>query len=252
MRHSVAGRQLLARRSRAAPPARRSRAAPLLRRLVLRRLVLRRLLLLRDPHAPAVHAPTTGPDQDRALLADQPDAQPAALERQPGRRKQVALGVSDEVAEQPQRHPLGATGRVRPPPRAALASDRHHLARAAARLDPRDRPRVREADRCGREGQGLDREQQHPGDAEHGDDPGRPGGPPPPIPPQRRLARVLAPVKARRLVEAVRDASGRRRLGCAHLAAAVPPAQPPAIGRRSTTSSASSGSLRTTSAVPSS
>ena len=43
-----------------------------------------------DLHAPAVDAPAAGPRQQRAGLRQEPDAEPAALEREPGARVQRA------------------------------------------------------------------------------------------------------------------------------------------------------------------
>ena len=60
-----------------------------------------------DAHAPAVDPPAAGADEERSLLADEPRAEPAALEHQPGRGEQLALVVADEVAEQPERDDLG-------------------------------------------------------------------------------------------------------------------------------------------------
>ena len=65
-----------------------------------------------DAHAPAVHAPAAGPDEQRARLADDPDAERAALEHEPGARVQLARVVADEVAEQPERRRAPARRRA--------------------------------------------------------------------------------------------------------------------------------------------
>ena len=126
VRDPVGGGQLLARRSRAA----RCEAPAVATRT----------------HQQSTRRPLR--TQKRALLADQPGAELAALEREPGRGEQVALVVADEVAEQPERDALGRRVGAPAPRRASLAADRHHLARTAPRLDPGDRPGVREADQA--------------------------------------------------------------------------------------------------------
>ena len=88
----------------------------------------------RDAHAPADDAAAAG-HQQRAGLPDQPDAEPAALEHEAGAGVQRAGVVADEVAEQPERRPLGRV--VAPPAR------RDDL-RAPARVERRDRPRLHE------------------------------------------------------------------------------------------------------------
>ncbi len=102
------------------------------------------LTAVADPHAPAIDTPASRAHQERSLLAHQPGAELTALEHQPGRRGQLALGMADEVAEQSERDPLGAGIRAQAPPGAALAADRNHLASAAARLKPGHRPGVGE------------------------------------------------------------------------------------------------------------
>ena len=80
---------------------------------------------LGDLHAPAEHPPPAGRHEQGAGLADQPDAERAALAAQPGPRVQLARVVADEVAEQAERDPLGrgvgraACGRTTLAPRRA-------------------------------------------------------------------------------------------------------------------------------------
>ena len=105
---------------------------------------------LGDPHAPAVDPPAAA-SRTRSAPCSPTSQTPsvAALERQAGRAQQLALGVADQVAEQPERDALGAAiGAAAPARRAALAAERHHRRAPAARLEPGDRPRVREADRA--------------------------------------------------------------------------------------------------------
>ena len=68
----------------------------------------RRQRAVLDVHAPAVHAAAARAHEQRAGLADQPDAERAALEHQAGAGVQLARLVADEVAEQPDRGPLRA------------------------------------------------------------------------------------------------------------------------------------------------
>ena len=67
-----------------------------------------------DVHAPAVDAAAAGPHEHGAGLADQPDAERAALEHEAGARVQVARLVADEVAEQAERRALRPAVRARP------------------------------------------------------------------------------------------------------------------------------------------
>ena len=85
--------------------------------------------------APAEHAPPAGRHEHRAGLADEPDAERAALRHQAGLRVQLARVVADEVAEQAERALLGPVLGPRLGP---------HDVRAAPRVELRDRPRVRE------------------------------------------------------------------------------------------------------------
>ena len=88
-----------------------------------------------DADAPAVHAAPAGAHEQRARLADQPDAEAAALHHEAGARVQVARVVADEVAEQPERGASAAS-----PRRAARAHD----LRAAVGVQLGDRPGMRE------------------------------------------------------------------------------------------------------------
>ena len=85
--------------------------------------------------APAVDAAAAGPHEQRAGLADEPDAERAALEHEAGARVQVARLVADEVAEQAERGALRPAVRARP-----AAQD----VRAALGVQLGDHPRVRE------------------------------------------------------------------------------------------------------------
>ena len=88
---------------------------------------------LADPHAEAVDPVAAGANQDRALLADQPGAEPAALQRQPRLGEQVARLVPDEVARAA-RAPSAPAG-------VAALADRLHAAGAAPRLQVEHRDR---------------------------------------------------------------------------------------------------------------
>ena len=88
----------------------------------------------RDAEAPASFRPA---DEQRARLADQPGAERAALDHEPGCGVQVARRVPDEVAEQAERGALrGGASSCRPRP---------HDVGAARGVERRDDPRVREA-----------------------------------------------------------------------------------------------------------
>ena len=67
----------------------------------------RRQVAVGRPHAEAVDALSAVRNQDGACLAEQPDAERAALHRQPGLALQVARVVAEQVAEQPLRDRLG-------------------------------------------------------------------------------------------------------------------------------------------------
>ena len=233
VRHPVAGRQLI---------ARRSRAAPLFRRLA----VARRRARTSSPPADRRIGPAARPARRPARLRAGPRSSASPVAASSSRSR-----VADQVAEQSERDPLGISVGTGARGGASLAADRHHLPCPALGLDPRDRPGVREADRRRREGERLDRDQERSGKAEHGHDPGRPRGPAPPVAAQRLRARRPRASEGARLPR-VRRPSGRSPSGRASSSDRPRAgAQPPAIGRRSTTSSASSGSSRTTSAVPS-
>ena len=183
------------------------------------------------------------PDQERALFADQPRAELAALQHQAGLAQEVALAVPDEVAEQAERHGLGPGGRRGTRGDAARVADRDHLAGAAPRLQPRDRPGVAKQISAAGKVSGSIAISSTPGATKATTDPAGPRRPPPPVAAQR-VARSRPRANA-----AARPPRGRR--PSERRLSAVAIAQPPAIGRRITTSSASSGSSRTTSAVPS-
>ena len=86
----------------------------------------RRQLAVRGPHAEAVHPPAAGRDEQRAALADQPDAERAALEREAGVALELALVVAEQVAEQALRDRL-----ARAASRAPLRP--HHASRRGTR-----------------------------------------------------------------------------------------------------------------------
>lgn len=90
------------------------------------------------PHAPAIHAPASGANQECAALPEEPRAKLAALQRIARAKEEIALRMIQQVAEQTDRHPLR--------PRAGRGQGRD-LVGAASRLQPRDQPRVGEADR---------------------------------------------------------------------------------------------------------
>ena len=173
-------------------------------------------------HAPAVGPAPAGPDQQRARLSHQPDAEGAALEHEPGAGVQLARLVADEVAEQaergraPARRPSARRGRTTSAPRFAYSDGIAHACTtrtaatgndsgsSAMQRGRRQQPRHRVTERA-----------------------------------QRPAA--LAPAQPR-VVEPWPPEDGRRLGKDAH---------PPAIGRRRMTSSASAGSSRTCSACPS-
>jgi hypothetical protein len=175
-------------------------------------------------HAPAVDAPPAGAHEQGAGLPDEPRAERAALEGEPGARVQLARVVGQQVAEQAERRPLRAGGGARP-----RADDE----RAAVRVQRRDAPGVDERDDGDRERQRLERQHQR-GDAGERDAVGERAERPDATAPAQALGvEPRPPVHGRGLGE---DRGG---------------AHPPAIGRRRITSSASSGSSRTCSACPS-
>ena len=123
------------------------------------------------------------PNEDRPLT-DQPGAEPAALQGEPTRGKQIPLVMPDQVAQQSQ---------CRPILRSRGVADRLHAPRASARLQMQHRNGVAEEDRGDREGERLDPDQQRRGEPEGDDErhaPERPDpalagkapltGPPPP------------------------------------------------------------------------
>ena len=59
----------------------------------------REVTALRHAHAPAIDPPPTGPDHQRAALADQPDAELAPMQGDPPALQEIALAMSHEVAE---------------------------------------------------------------------------------------------------------------------------------------------------------
>ena len=165
----------------------------------------RQLSRLGDADAPAVDPPPARAEAVGALLADEPDAD-AARAAAPVRSR-----ASRSRSSWPTRSPSSpsatrsAPGSAPASPRgAALTAERDHLARAAPRLDPRDRPGVDEADRRRRERQRLDHEQRDARQAEQDDDPEGPRRPAAAGAAQRALGRLAAPVKPRRLLEAPR------------------------------------------------
>ena len=105
-------------------------------------------------HAEAVHAAAAVGHEQRARLAHEPDAEPAALERQPGRALELALLVAEQVAEQALRHRLGALVARAPFGRSTFAP------RNGVELG--DDPRVRQAGDRHRGRQRLEREQRPP------------------------------------------------------------------------------------------
>ena len=82
----------------------------------MRDAVGRRQLGVGGGHAEAVHAPAARHDEQRAALADEPDAERGALERQAGLALELALLVAEQVAEEALRHGLagGSPARLRP------------------------------------------------------------------------------------------------------------------------------------------
>jgi len=98
--------------------------------------VARRELGLGCLDAVAVHPAAARPDEHRARLRDQPDAELAALEHEACASVQRTSIVADQVAEQTERNALGITlldGRSR-------ADD----VRAAGHVELGNDPRVRE------------------------------------------------------------------------------------------------------------
>jgi hypothetical protein len=54
----------------------------------------------------AVHSPAPGPDQERTGLADEPDAEPAGLERQAALALKCSRFVIEQIAQEALRRPL--------------------------------------------------------------------------------------------------------------------------------------------------
>ena len=121
-------------------------------------------------NAEAVHAPAPGRHEQRAALAEQPDAELAALEGEPGLALELALVVAEQVAEQPLRHGLSRRG-----PRLL----RPHDARPPERVQLGDDPGVRERGERHRRGERLEPDHPHAGADERHRVEQRPGMPDP-------------------------------------------------------------------------
>ena len=201
----------------------------------VRHAVSARQVALGDAHAVALHAPAAGPHQERAGRSDQPRPERAALKRQSGAGAQLARLVTEEISQQPERAPLrGVADR-------GIASRRPQHAGAAGGVERRDRPREGQRrhrhHRQDRRQQREDRRRHHERHlVGHGAQRPHPVGPA-----QVGLADAAAPVHAGQLGQLARGRRARQR--GVH--------QPPAMGRRRMTSSASRGSSRTAVAVPS-
>ena len=106
--------------------------------------------------AVAVHAPATRRYEQGARLSHQPDAEVAALEREPGPALELALLVAEQVAEETLRRRLR---------RIVARPLRPHHAGAAERVQLGDDPGVGEGRQRHRGGERL--EPQHPGAGDH-------------------------------------------------------------------------------------
>src|SRR3954453_14353940 len=155
------------------------------------------------PHAPAVHAPAARANEVGASASEEPDSELAALEREPGRHDQLAFFVAEQVPQKPKRDPL------RP---ARGPGEGGNLIGSAASLDPRDQPRMGEADRRHWRGERLQIEKEQTRRHEHGRDPRCPHGPATFVAVEAALADVFAPPQRRGLVEpAARKRGGAER-----------------------------------------
>ena len=182
------------------------------------------------PHAEAVHPAATGRHEQRAALAEQPDAQLAVLERKPGLALELALLVAEQVAEQALCHRLSREDRACRLVRAWPLRPDH--ARASERVQLRDDPGVRQRGQRDRGGQRLEPDHPHARADERHRVQERPGMPDP--------SPAAQPARISGLAPRDRGELGKG-LVCAH---------PPAIGRRMITRSASRGSSRTCVALP--
>jgi hypothetical protein len=117
----------------------------------------RRQVRLGGAHTEAVHPPPATDDQQRAGLADDPHAQAAGLQREPGAALQLALVGAEQVAEQSLRNGLGPL--VAPPLR-----PRHP--RAAVRVQLGDDPGVCRGRQRHRRQQRLEPHHRRPGGQE--------------------------------------------------------------------------------------
>ena len=112
-----------------------------------------------DLDAVAVDAPAAAGQQHRAGLADDPGAEPARLEHEPGAGVQLARLVADEVAEQADGALLGSVGLARP---------RAQDVGPALRVELGDDPGVRQAGERDRQRERLrPHEQRGGGDERH-------------------------------------------------------------------------------------
>ena len=68
-----------------------------------------------DPDAVAVDSPSAGPDQERPGRTEQPHAESAPLEHEPGARVQLTRAMVDQVAEQSRGDPFRTASRADAP-----------------------------------------------------------------------------------------------------------------------------------------
>jgi hypothetical protein len=196
-----------------------------------------------DAHAPAVRAVPPAREQQRPRRPEQPCPERAALEHEPGPGVQRPGVVADEVAEEPGGRALGARRRGCGVPPGALGT---HDVGAALRVELRDHPGVREGHQRHREGDRRQDDEQH-ADREERDDV-RDGAQRPQraAPAQAPGVGPRAPVDGRELGQQ----PGGRAVGRGGHASGARP-QPPEIGSRRMTRSASTGRSVTCSACPS-
>jgi hypothetical protein len=152
----------------------------------------REIVRLAHPDAEAVNPVAAGPDEDGALLPDEPVAEPPALEQQSGLGEQLTALMAEQIAEQPER---GAFRRFR------RLTDRLHPPRTAPRLHVQDRETMSEEDHSRGCGERLDPDQQRGGQAEGDQDPDAPQRPDPALGAKRPLARPTPPRHRRGLSE---------------------------------------------------
>lgn len=164
--------------------------------------VARRQQRVRDIHAVAVHAPSSGADEQRARFPHQPCAEPPGLEHEPAASVQLAGPTVDEVAEQPERHVLGS---------ASLPPGRLDHPSATGGVQLGDRPCVRQAQQCERQqDRSRKAEQQCRRHERERFGQGR-ERPQPAGPPQRALIGTPPPADIRELRQRGPDLGGRRR-----------------------------------------